>query len=141
MPLAMAAPRPAPSLPGRVLDGVMTLLFALSAAVQYNDPDPVEWVALYLACAWVSLRSALGRAPFRAALAVGAVALAWAGALLPRVVGTPGFPTFSFGEGMQSVVIEETREAFGLLIGVAWMAAVALRARLAARAAVHPPHG
>lgn len=126
---------------GRALDALFVALFVLSAAVQYNDPDPVEWMAIYLACAWVALRAALGHAPFRAALAVGAVALAWALTILPRVVGTPGFPTFSFGDGMKSVAIEETREAFGLLIGVAWMAAVALRARLSPRAAVHPPHG
>jgi hypothetical protein len=128
-------------LAGRALDGLFVALFVLSAAVQYNDPDPVEWMAIYLACGWVALRSAMGHAPFRAALVVGAVALAWALSILPRVVGTPGFPTFSFGEGMKSVTIEETREAFGLLIGATWMAVVVLRARLAARATVHPPHG
>lgn len=135
--LRMAQPFPV----GRALDALMTALFVLSAAVQYNDPDPVEWMAIYLACAWVALRSALGHAPFRAALAVGAVALTWALTILPRVVGTPGFPTFSFGEGMKSVAIEETREAFGLLIGVTWMVVVALRARAGARPALHPPHG
>ena len=118
---------------GRALDGVMVLLFLLSAAVQYNDPDPIQWMAIYLACAVVSGVSAAGRANWRGAAAVGVVALAWALTIAPRVVGTPGFPTFEFGEGMKSELIEETREFFGLLIGAGWMVVVAVRARVARR--------
>lgn len=106
----------------------MVLLFFASAAVQYNDPDPLPWAALYLACAVVSAWSAAGRASWVPAAAVGLVAGVWALTIAPRVLGAPGFPTFEFGEGMKSEVVEETRELFGLLIGAGWMASVGVRA-------------
>ena len=31
----------------RMLHVVMALLFCLSIAVQYNDPDPIAWVCIY----------------------------------------------------------------------------------------------
>ena len=38
----------------RIANGVMAVLFAFAAAVQYNDPDPLRWMAMYglamLAC-------------------------------------------------------------------------------------------
>lgn len=121
----------------RIADGVMVPLFLLSVAVQYNDPDPVRWMAIYLAAGIVSFVSAWktpgARRLFASSLAVGAVAAAWALTILPRVVGTPGFPTFSFGHGMENETIEETRELGGLVITATWMAVVAVRGALARR--------
>lgn len=117
----------------RVADGVMALLFFASAAVQYNDPDPLRWMAVYLAAAGVSAVSAwkapaAARTPVVASAAVvGVVAAVWAATILPRVVGTPGFPTFRFGHGMENDAIEETRELGGLVITATWMAVVAAR--------------
>jgi Transmembrane family 220, helix len=38
----------------RVINWVMAVLFLFAAVVQYNDPDPVRWMAMYLAAcdAW-----------------------------------------------------------------------------------------
>ncbi len=44
----------------RVSHGIMALLFALSALVQFNDPSPAPWIALYLTAA-VSCGLAFGR--------------------------------------------------------------------------------
>lgn len=121
----------------RIADGIMVPLFLFSVAVQYNDPDPVRWMAIYLAgaiaSAWSAWRSpaAPRLLPFAATTAL--VALAWALSIAPRVAGTPGFPTFAFGDGMQNDVIEETREMFGLLITATWTAVIAARAASARR--------
>ncbi len=34
--------------PMKIINGIFILIFLLSAALQYNDPDPLVWMALYL---------------------------------------------------------------------------------------------
>ncbi len=61
----------------RFLHGLMAVLYVLSAAVQYNDPSPWPWVALYLAAATVAGLTAVGR-PWRLlAWLVIAACVAW----------------------------------------------------------------
>ncbi len=68
----------------RIVNGVMALLFAVAVAVQYNDPDPIRWMAIYGAASIVTLMTAArGRAPVFAAAVVGGIALAW-GVVLGR---------------------------------------------------------
>ena len=101
----------------RVAAGFFCLLFLLSAAVQYNDPDPWLWLAGYLIPAALSLVAALGRIRecFWPA-AAGAVIYATLGALV-----FPGWITEWFGD-------EEFREAGGLWIVAGWLAVLAWRA-------------
>lgn len=40
---------------------VMAVLFILFAALQYNDPDPVLWISLYLYAAYLCLNRFRGR--------------------------------------------------------------------------------
>ena len=119
----------------RALNGLMAALFALAVAVQYNDPDPVRWMAIYGAACLVTLMVAIrGRAPIAAPVAVGLIALAWCvyWASTSRAdLGTYGH-MFDAWE-MKNEPIEEAREASGLLIVSAWMAVVALRTRVQAR--------
>jgi len=62
----------------RALNGLMAALFALAVAVQYNDPDPVRWMAIYGAACIVTLMVAIrGRAPTAAPVAVGLIVWAW----------------------------------------------------------------
>ena len=61
------------------------LVFAASAAVQLNDPDPARWIALYGAAALVSLATAFRRAPAALHLGIAAVAGIWALTLIPTV--------------------------------------------------------
>ena len=57
-----------PDFPVRFLDLTMALLFAFAAALQFNDPDPIQWIAIYTAACALSLvmffrrRSAAGDA-------------------------------------------------------------------------------
>jgi hypothetical protein len=118
----------------RVLNGVMAALFALAVAVQYNDPDPVRWMAIYLAACLVTLMAAIrGSAPRAASVTVGLIALAWCiywGSTSRASLGTYAH-MFDAWE-MKNEPIEEAREASGLLIVSVWMAVVALRTRVRA---------
>lgn len=110
----------------RILSGLMGVLFLFAVAVQYNDPDPLRWMAIYgvaaLAC-WLSLR---GRLPRWMPVVIGLVALAWAATLAPGVVGRVAFKDLFESYAMKSEPVEEAREMGGLLIVTAWMAVLAL---------------
>jgi hypothetical protein len=116
----------------RIASLLMAVLFLLSAALQYNDPDPLIWIALYVSAALASLTSS--RSPARAwpPALVGGISLVWAVAIGIRL--EPGSPGRMFDEfGMESVAIEEAREATGLLIVAAWMVFLLLYARFRSR--------
>ena len=105
----------------RVPTILMGLLFLVAVALQYNDPDPVQWMAIYGAAALACLLALRGRLPRWLPALVGLAALVWAAALAPRVVGQVA-PGELFREmGMATLAIEEAREMGGLLIVAIWM--------------------
>ena len=110
------------------LNALFAVLFLFGAAVQYNDPDPARWIAIYLAAAIVSALAALGRASRVTALVVGGVALAWALTLVPRVWGRVRAPELVADWEMKDERVEEGREMYGLLIIVAAMGLASVRA-------------
>jgi len=84
-------------------------LFVLGALVQYNDPDPVRWIAIYIAAAVAVL---VVKRWLAAGVAV--AALCWAGA-----IAAGGLVPVEPGElvaGMKTQGVEEWREMLGLLI-------------------------
>lgn len=107
-------------------NGLMLALFALSAVVQVNDPDPIGWIAIYLAAALVCLFVLLRRQRWWVAAIVGTVALVWAATLAPRVVGVVPFASMFEEFEMRDIAVEESRELYGLLIVAVWMLAVAV---------------
>lgn len=112
----------------RIVNAVMALVFLMAVVVQYNDPDPFQWMAIYGAafvmCAMAWRRKRVHPA---APVLVGAVALVWG---LSIMLGGPGgsnyLHMFDAWE-MRSVNVEQAREATGLLIVAAWMAVLAVR--------------
>jgi hypothetical protein len=104
------------------------LMFALSVVVQFNDPDPIRWVAIYGAAALVCLLSLIKRVRKWQPLLVGAAALVWAVTIAPRVVGRVDPKSMFSAWEMKDLGIEESREMYGLLLVAFWMAVVALRA-------------
>jgi hypothetical protein len=110
----------------RIVNGVMAVLFAVAVAVQYNDPDPIRWMAIYGAAFIVTVMiAARGWAPVFAAAIVGGIALAW-GVYWAVTSGAPLLlyeHMFDAWE-MKNTAIEEAREASGLLIVAVWMAVV-----------------
>ncbi len=106
----------------RILAGVMAVLFAYAAALQYNDPDPAIWIAIYTAAGAISAMLLLGKDPRFAAAIVAVVAAGWSATLIAPSAAA------NF-----SVDNEEVRELGGLTIVSLWCAAVALRSFLLAR--------
>jgi hypothetical protein len=112
-----------------VLAWVFAGLFAVCVALQWNDPDPARWMAIYGAAAVIAGVLPLARAqPWArfAAFAVAAVAAAWAGYLLSRVWGRVGLSDLSEHMMMKGGAVEEARELGGLAIVAIALAALAL---------------
>jgi purine-cytosine permease-like protein len=109
----------------RVLNGLMMLLFASAAVVQYDDPDPVLWMAIYGSAALCTAFFLGGRLPFWVPTLLSAVYVVGALYLLARVFGGIGFldPT---GQEMIGVT-ESGREMLGLLFTAGWAAALAVQ--------------
>jgi hypothetical protein len=112
----------------RILIVFMALLLLTGLVLQYNDPDPFAWMAIYGAALLVSLAALLKRLPLWQPLIVGIVALLWAATLAVDLEWDALGRMFDAFE-MQSEAIEEAREAVGLGIIAAWMGCLALMRR------------
>lgn len=112
--------------------GLMGALFAFSAVLQLNDPDPWGWVAIYVVAAGLAGLAAAGHYPAwrrPLALAVAVWALVWA---LAVAFSSPRLPPLSdlvADWAMYGAGIEERRETLGLLLLSCWTALVALPRR------------
>src|SRR5688572_11586761 len=62
----------------RIVCAVMAVLFSFSAAVQYNDPDPIRWAAIYLAAMAVCIGYVARPMPALPAVLVAVASLGWA---------------------------------------------------------------
>ena len=93
---------------------LMMALFGLSAAVQYNDPDPLLWMVIYTGAALLSLQAAARQHRLNIAWAWGVGCLA-ASAWLFQTQRAQFAP---------SVDNEVFRELGGLLIISLWMAVI-----------------
>ena len=124
----------------RVFRGVgvfMCALFVFAAVLQYNDPDPLQWMAIYLSAAAVSALDFVGRLRWYFAAIIGSVALVWAGVLAAEVWGLVRFSELFSAWEMKNPTIEEGREMYGLFIIAGWMALL-LVAIFRRRSSVHP---
>lgn len=103
----------------RWLHLVFALLFALSAVLQYNDPDPLPWILVWGGAALVAaaeFRSA-GRPVFQQALVI--ICAIWMATLAPAMAAfvTLGQPSLLFASmSAGQPLIEESREFLGLAI-------------------------
>lgn len=106
----------------KIIFWVLAVVFVLFVLVQYNDPDPVQWMLLYAGPAVFYGMAALDRPQYRPAVwGWLAVALLWAVTYVPDFwhwlqMGTP-----SIVETMKAEqpYVELTREFLGLLIAAA----------------------
>ena len=105
----------------KVADVVFLLLFVMSVAVQFNDPDPARWMAVYGAAALSCALSLANRLPRWLPLVVAAVAILWGLTILPRVLGKVPFLDMFAAWEMKDAGIEESREMYGLLLVAGWM--------------------
>ncbi|MFC4211594.1 transmembrane 220 family protein [Pedobacter lithocola] len=106
----------------KIFNLVFCILFIVSAALQYNDPDPYIWVPIYLSGAWLCYQTVVGKYHLKAYLIGIVVYLLFAMYLLFDKTGVVNWYQQHNAENIvQSMKatkpwIEETREFGGLLI-------------------------
>lgn len=104
----------------RALRLLMVVLFAVSAALQYDDPDPIPWMAIYAVAAVLTAvgpRLPAGRAVARL---VAVTALVWAVLIAPGARGADWAEVFG-ATTMKTQAVEVARETLGLLIVCVWL--------------------
>jgi hypothetical protein len=106
-------------------------LFAVGAAVQWNDPDPLPWMLAYGLAAVLSTAAARGRVWPRVTVLFALGMALWFLWLAPSLLGAPEQAFTSFQ--MRATSHEEPREAVGLALLAAWNAFLAHRAHRSRR--------
>ncbi len=101
-------------------NGIMLLLFLFAAVVQFNDPDPLAWMAVYAVAAGVCGFEVRRRGRIWAPVVLALIALVWAGTLYYRAHEVPISSLFAEWE-MRDLRVEEAREMYGLTIIGIWM--------------------
>lgn len=109
----------------RWLDGFFFLLFLVAVGVQWNDPDPLVWMAGYGVAAALSLAACFDRFPVVPNLLAGLVLATWFLTLAGTLPGAPLAAFTSFE--MTAPSHEEPREAIGLLLAAGWTFVLAAR--------------
>lgn len=102
----------------KALNLLLALLFITFAAVQYNDPDPWGWAALYLYLAAACGMAAFGKSNRWMLLLGLAVSGIWMLTLLPSFIHwiSMGMPNIIETMKAKQPHIELTREFLGLLL-------------------------
>ncbi len=112
----------------KVGDWVMLLAILFSIVVQFNDPDPFAWIAIYGLAAGASALGLLGRGHWACPAVVGLVAAVWAARIAPGVLSQVPFLAMFGAFEMENAGIEESREMYGLVFIATWMVVLAVRA-------------
>lgn len=107
-----------------VSNPIFLVLFLLSALVQYNDPDPVQWTAIYLSAAVMCVLSLVHHQRVWLPPSLLFISLGWAALLLPSVVGQVSLGGIVDSLTMKTRAVEEAREIGGLLLVALWAAIV-----------------
>lgn len=98
------------------------LVYLLSAAVQYNDPDALLWIAIYLAAAGMCIVQLSSRQARWLPPSLLVISLVWIGMLLPSIIGEVSLGEIVESISMKTREVEEAREIGGLLLVVIWAA-------------------
>jgi Transmembrane family 220, helix len=104
----------------KIINGILTLLFILFAAVQFNDPDPIVWVIIYTAVAAISGFAVAGKYNKNVIVTVIGICIIWMLTLVPGVVDwvEQGMPSITGSMKAESPYIEYLREFLGLFIAL-----------------------
>ena len=99
----------------------MAGLLLVCVALQYNDPDPILWMAMYGAGAVVSMLLPSKKPAAALALLLGLVALPWAIYLISTVWGRIALSDLTSKMSEKGGAVEVGREAGGLIIEGVWL--------------------
>ena len=105
----------------KLLNLFMLGVFLLSAAVQINDPDPITWIAIYVAsgvACFLALREKLNRL---LPVIIGLLALSWSVYSFSQIAGQVTLADIFSSLRMKTLDVELAREGGGLLIVTGWM--------------------
>ena len=100
---------------------VMAGLFALSAVLQYNDPDAVRWILIYGAGAVIAAVVPSDRRAAIAAVLLALGCLAWVAYLVHLTWGQIEVSDLTRKMSEKGGAVEVGREAGGLGIMAAWL--------------------
>jgi hypothetical protein len=106
----------------KIVNWILALLWLSFVIVQYNDPDPVQWMLIYGLVVVVCAMAAMKKYS-KPLIGIGiAVAVIWAATLMPAVIDY--FSSHKSNEIFEhmspsKLFIEEARECFGLLLSAA----------------------
>lgn len=109
----------------RYINYLMIVLFALSAIVQYNDPNPARWILIYGAACIISLLFAGKKLNWIVAGLLAGISLIWALFKIPYLTAS-GFQHMLDEVHMTSIGITSAREFLGLLMIAAWATILAV---------------
>ncbi|MDH5399121.1 MAG: transmembrane 220 family protein [Cyclobacteriaceae bacterium] len=106
----------------KIVNAVFILIFTYFIVVQYNDPDPMMWIVIYAYAAMVCVMAILGRLKKYFIYGGLLIFVVLAGTLFTSMIEwvNAGNQTEIFDEmSKERMYVEETREFFGLVIGIA----------------------
>jgi hypothetical protein len=107
----------------RLLAYLMAAMFAVFVALQYNDPDPIRWMAIYGAALVLSAVLPSWRAAVLPGVLVAIVAAVWSGYLAAGVWDKIEPSDLWLKMSEKGGAVEEGREAGGLAIVTVWLIA------------------
>ena len=113
----------------RYVSWSVALLLLLCAGLQFNDPDPVRWIAIYAGAAAISAILPLRLRLHPVAVVVGMGAAIWCGYLAAPVVGLVSFADLFSSMSEKSGLVERAREAIGTGLVSLWLASAATIAK------------
>ena len=112
----------------KAANALMALAFLFSVIVQFNDPDPFRWVAVYALALVACVLEMMHRGHWALPALTAGIAGIWALALSPDVLGRVPFVSMFGDWEMQDAGIELSREMYGLLAILIWMAVLVMAA-------------
>ncbi len=113
----------------RYLSWSCALLLLLCAGLQFNDPDPLRWIAFYAGAAAISIILPLRLRVHPVAVVLGMAAAIWCGYLGAPVVGLVGLTDLFTKMSDQGGLVEQAREAVGTGLVSLWLASAATIAK------------
>lgn len=111
----------------RIANFLWAAMFVFAAIVQYNDPDPLRWIAIYAAAFLTCLLWETRKLPRAIAIAVALTALGWGAAIAAGIRLSAPFGEALTDWGMHAGGSEELRESLGLFLIAAWCGVLAWR--------------
>lgn len=109
----------------RIANFLWAAMFTFAAVVQYNDPDPMRWIAIYAAGSLTCVLWELRLLPRSIAIAVTLTALGWGAWTLLHTRLTSPLDEALTDWSMHAGGSEELRESLGLFLIAGWCAVLA----------------